>query len=298
MSSQPARSRGRGRGTGGPSRARGENRGRGRGRGIGRGGGGDGGGGGGSGDGGPSGSPHLGLGGRGSGRGAGPSRGRGGPPAGGSRAPRDVCNFYWTTGSCTKAFDCTWKHIAQTNAPENAPPPEDIDFFSTEGLAINNGVVVDEQHKLKPSEAHNHLKAFLGDHYHFENTMRIDGFARIFASVNDRNKFWVCEITRYCDIRSNFEGRTRIKRRYGKSCLYTTGLLIMTVLDVMQAFLDTIVHVRRHRMTFRISYITTTFRGTVFIVSETSFVTNPWPQTLVQCLKTYPSSDPYSLCSR
>lgn len=49
----------------------------------------------------------------------------------------------------------------------------------------------EDRHNLTPSEAHNHIKGFLGDNYHFENASRMQGFVRILASVNDRNKAWV-----------------------------------------------------------------------------------------------------------
>src|SRR4051812_40290030 len=95
--------RGRGkyytRGRGGDiGRGQGGDRGRGRGGDGGRGRGGDGGGGGGGGRG------------RGSGQGS-VDRGRGGSPIFQSaHAPRDVCNFFWTTGACARGFDCTFRH--------------------------------------------------------------------------------------------------------------------------------------------------------------------------------------------
>ncbi|EED78468.1 predicted protein [Postia placenta Mad-698-R] len=43
---------------------------------------------------------------------------------------------------------------------------------------------------LTPSGAHNYIKSFLGDNHHFENASKVQGFVRIVASVNDRNKSW------------------------------------------------------------------------------------------------------------
>ena len=75
------------------------------------------------------------------------------------------------------------------------------DFFSREGLAMNNGSVVDSQHTLRPNEAHNHLKPYLADNFVFRDANNVEGFSRIFASVNSRNKAWVrVTLIRLCDF--------------------------------------------------------------------------------------------------
>ena len=66
------------------------------------------------------------------------------------------------------------------------------DFFSPEGLAIGTGSLRQDRFNLNPSEVHNHLREFLGDTYHFDTVAQAQGFVRILASVNDRNKSWVC----------------------------------------------------------------------------------------------------------
>jgi hypothetical protein len=58
-------------------------------------------------------------------------------------------------------------------------------------LAINNGSVADSQYNLSPSEAHNHIKLYLFDNFVFRNAINVEGFSRIFASVNSRNRAWV-----------------------------------------------------------------------------------------------------------
>ena len=123
-------------------------------------------------------------------------RGRGGtPPIDRGTVPRGVCNFYWSSGACDRGFDCTFKHEPkpQVAASSSTTPPADYtpDFFSPEGLALNNGSVIDSQHTLRPSEAHNHLKLFLVDNFIFRDAINVEGFSRIFASVNSRNKSWV-----------------------------------------------------------------------------------------------------------
>ncbi|KAF8265013.1 hypothetical protein EI94DRAFT_400563 [Lactarius quietus] len=140
---------------------------------------------------------HGGRGGRGGATGNG--RGRGGtptPPVDRAGVPRGICNFYWSTGACDRLFDCTYKHevkpqtlvtpSASATDGEDQPP----DFFSREGLAINNGSVVDAQHTLRPNEAHNHLKRYLANNFVFRDANNVEGFSRIFASVNSRNAAW------------------------------------------------------------------------------------------------------------
>jgi len=135
---------------------------------------------------------------RGRGRGMGPSgnrgRGRGdAPPIDRAGTPRGVCRLYWSAGSCDREFDCTFQHQAKNPVSSSAAQPTDYtpDFFSLEGLATNNGSSVDPQHTLSPSEAHNHLKPFLRDNFAFRDAFHVEGFARILASVNSRNRAWV-----------------------------------------------------------------------------------------------------------
>ena len=148
----------------------------------------------------------------GGGRGPGPSghpsptrasgRGRGGPsvpPIDRTGVPRGICNFYWSTGACDRSFDCMFKHDArpgvQDSSPATRPTDYTPDFFSLEGLAVNNGSIVDTQHSLRPSEAHNHLRRYLFDNFVFRDAINVEGFSRILASVNSRNRAWVCNIT-------------------------------------------------------------------------------------------------------
>lgn len=111
-------------------------------------------------------------------------------------APPNVCNYFWNDGSCARSFDCSFRHLRKPTATSESEQPVLVDdtppdFFSTEGLALNNGTVREERFSLNPSEAHNHLRPFLRDNYHFETPAKIQGFVRILASVNDTNKTWV-----------------------------------------------------------------------------------------------------------
>ena len=123
-------------------------------------------------------------------------RGRG-TPIDRTGVPGGICAFYWSTGSCDRSFECTFKHEAKSSvlgtSVVSAAETEDQspDFFSREGLAMNNGSVVDSQHTLRPNEAHNHLRLYLANNFVFRDANNIEGFSRIFASVNSRNKAWV-----------------------------------------------------------------------------------------------------------
>jgi len=134
--------------------------------------------------------------GRGRGHDRGRGRGRGGmPPINRTSVPEGKCAFYWSTGACNRGFDCTFKHEArpgiQAPSPVGQPTDYTPDFFSPEGLAINNGSIIDSQHNLRPSEVHNHLKPYLLDNFVFRNAIHVEGFSRIFACVNARNRAWV-----------------------------------------------------------------------------------------------------------
>ncbi|KAI9068435.1 hypothetical protein FKP32DRAFT_1561707 [Trametes sanguinea] len=117
-------------------------------------------------------------------------------PAG---VPRNVCQFFWSTGSCARNFECNYRHVKQTGASEppstavgNPQGEEDVDFFSPDGLARNVGSVREDRFNLNPSEVHNHLRDFTRDRYRFDNAAQIQGFVKILGSVNDGNKNWVC----------------------------------------------------------------------------------------------------------
>ncbi|KAH9007625.1 hypothetical protein EDB83DRAFT_2236280 [Lactarius deliciosus] len=132
------------------------------------------------------------------GRGGADGRGRGGtPPIDRTGVPRGLCSFYWSTGACNRSFDCTFKHEVRSQVLETssvyATETEDQspDFFSREGLAMNNNSVMDSRHTLRPNEAHNHLKPYLANNFVFRDANNVEGFSRIFASVNSRNKAWV-----------------------------------------------------------------------------------------------------------
>lgn len=133
----------------------------------------------------------------------GPSSGRAPPtpppgqPSGVPRAPPRVCNFFWSSGTCSRGFECSFKHerspSATSTTGSTAPDQEEEepDFFSVEGLTAGNNSTRNEGHALTPSDAHNHLKAFLADNFRFENAAKVQGFVRILASINERNKAWV-----------------------------------------------------------------------------------------------------------
>ena len=132
------------------------------------------------------------------GRGGPNGRGRGGTPTvDRAGVPGGICAFYWSTGSCDRSFECIFKHEVKSSAlgtfAVSATETEDQspDFFSREGLAMNNGSVVDSQHTLRPNEAHNHLRLYLANNFVFRDANNVESFSRIFASVNSRNKAWV-----------------------------------------------------------------------------------------------------------
>ncbi|PIL30184.1 hypothetical protein GSI_07762 [Ganoderma sinense ZZ0214-1] len=128
---------------------------------------------------------------------------------GGSRPsglPPNTCQFFWTSGSCNRGFECSFRHVkgpGTTDAEDEATAAQgdgsegeesvDVDFFSPSGLAAGAGTARDDRLNLTPSEVHNHLKEFLKDDYRFESAAHVQGFVRLLASVNDSNKAWNTE---------------------------------------------------------------------------------------------------------
>ncbi|KAI0628064.1 hypothetical protein C8Q77DRAFT_1068619 [Trametes polyzona] len=113
--------------------------------------------------------------------------------------PRNVCQFFWSTGACAKGFECSFRHVQQTVpvapsqddiASSQSAEAAEVDFFSPEGLSAGSGLVLEDRFNLNPSEVHNHLKDFTRDRYHFEGASQVQGFVRVLASVNDSNKSW------------------------------------------------------------------------------------------------------------
>ncbi|KAJ3886388.1 hypothetical protein GG344DRAFT_69709 [Lentinula edodes] len=119
-----------------------------------------------------------------------------------SATPRNVCNFYWTTGQCNRGFDCVYRHVQQK--PDNSGatpdtteiPPEvrdELDFSTVEGLADINNIIPDPQYRCTPSQAHNDIKKFITDRYQFPSQdapSTMINFARILGSVDRRNGLW------------------------------------------------------------------------------------------------------------
>lgn len=118
-------------------------------------------------------------------------------------APRNACQFYWSTGSCNRSFECTFSHVRQPVSDNNGQDQGDnggaavahqrdaLNFFSPEGLAVSAGSVREQRHSFNPGEVHNHLKVFTKDNYRFEGAAQIQGFVRVLASVSDTNTSWV-----------------------------------------------------------------------------------------------------------
>ncbi|KAJ3852101.1 hypothetical protein EV368DRAFT_65176, partial [Lentinula lateritia] len=119
-----------------------------------------------------------------------------------SAPPRNVCNFYWTTGQCNRGFDCVFRHVQQKHnnggeTPDTTGiPPEvrdELDFSTVEGLADINNIIPDPQYRCSPSQAHNDIKGFIADRYQFPSQdapSTMIKFARILGSVDRRNGLW------------------------------------------------------------------------------------------------------------
>ncbi|KAJ7772619.1 hypothetical protein DFH07DRAFT_993348, partial [Mycena maculata] len=124
-------------------------------------------------------------------------------------APRGICKFYWSTGSCRREFDCIYRHTQNPASSPQATPsnPEPsgsttvnplAPFLTEAGLAKLTSSGSDlffppPSKALSPNEIHNHLKRFLRDDFRFEKTFDIYGFLVPLASIDTSNPRWAPE---------------------------------------------------------------------------------------------------------
>lgn len=146
--------------------------------------------------------------GRGRGRGGHASaRGRGGasspPPSPASSAPRGVCNFYWTSGRCTRKFDCRFSHVSSSSDSQRATLPptppgtgQTAPLLTNEGLTRLSGSGTDvffsqPSNPRTPTDTHNYLKKYLHDNFRFSKTFDVYAFVTLLSNINTSNNGWV-----------------------------------------------------------------------------------------------------------
>ena len=123
--------------------------------------------------------------------------------------PKGICRFYWENGSCKREFGCHFEHTRKTQSIVNGSPAARLTvtsqaaheliapFLTEKGLAKINGsgtdgfFAQDTSTSLSPTEAHNHLKRFLSDHFRFKYTFLIYAFLIPLSSANAANRLWV-----------------------------------------------------------------------------------------------------------
>lgn len=122
-------------------------------------------------------------------------------------APPRTCNFYWTTGQCDRGFDCTFKHQKNPNPKNNASSASDevedeedavnaaLEFFTMDNLTQLAGVGLTTTQEGTPENAHNAIKRYLGGGS-LNTPSDMKPLSSILASVNRRNRSWVCMILR------------------------------------------------------------------------------------------------------
>jgi hypothetical protein len=120
-------------------------------------------------------------------------------------APRNVCDFYWSTGQCNRGFDCTFKHQKDTkpqsrgaNTTGGVEAEEDaaneaLEFFTVDNLTQMAGVGLRSIQEGTPENAHNSIKQYLGVRS-LDGPSAMRPLASILASVNRRNHSWVCVV--------------------------------------------------------------------------------------------------------
>ncbi|GJJ08042.1 hypothetical protein Clacol_002249 [Clathrus columnatus] len=123
--------------------------------------------------------------------------------------PRGTCRFYWQQGNCHRGFECTYQHTRSPSDASLTPVADTVDsppdIFSIEGMMASTGIRTEHMEFMSPIQAHNHIKHFLRATYYFENAARVQGFVKVIASINDRNKAWA-----FLDLMVKGDGIVRI----------------------------------------------------------------------------------------
>lgn len=109
--------------------------------------------------------------------------------------PDGVCKVFWTSGSCPRAFECTFKHSKGSNASAGASPrPEILDDEScliadTLTALLDRCASYRDGDVLSPAQAMSKLEG------RFTNTLRtgaqVCDFVQVIRSVHARNRSWV-----------------------------------------------------------------------------------------------------------
>ena len=131
-----------------------------------------------------------------------PSFTRGGKSSAPSKphAPAGICDWFWSTGSCNRGFQCRFRHespedrpsrgveFTATNGPSSSQQGNDLSQLSN---ATTDALFSTAAKSRTPSEVHNILKRFLLDKYQFKSTLEMYGFAGLISEANSNNSSWV-----------------------------------------------------------------------------------------------------------
>ncbi|KAL5531131.1 hypothetical protein ACEPAG_4007 [Sanghuangporus baumii] len=124
------------------------------------------------------------------------------------RAPRGKCDFYWSTGTCKKAFECKFEHVLSPTAMserDNSARSEVRDisrnasmpYLSVSGLsdlAVSGGDTFrDPSMGFDPQQTQGYLARFLKDDFRFASAAEMCSFAKLLSSASSLNKSWSVE---------------------------------------------------------------------------------------------------------
>lgn len=100
------------------------------------------------------------------------------------RAPNGICNLFWTSGQCTRNFDCRFKHERQTPViSRRHGAPSATDLMSATSM--------NRERPFNATEVHNHLGRFLRDDYRFASPNDMYAFISLLGHATKENN-WVC----------------------------------------------------------------------------------------------------------
>ncbi|PCH43420.1 nucleoside triphosphate hydrolase protein [Wolfiporia cocos MD-104 SS10] len=121
----------------------------------------------------------------------------------GAKAPPGVCNIFWTTGDCSRGFNCRYRHVPSPSHLDSGSASTPtvardalVPFLTPEGLArlTNRGTdgffSIDTTKPLSPSEVQSYLSRFLFDSYRFRHAVDVYTFVSLLSNASANNAKW------------------------------------------------------------------------------------------------------------
>ncbi|KDQ16534.1 hypothetical protein BOTBODRAFT_107034 [Botryobasidium botryosum FD-172 SS1] len=142
-----------------------------------------------------------------------------------AHAPGNMCNFYWSTGSCDRGHSCRFQHTvnpalrASISSPASdntaVMTPQSIVGLLTENaldkLSGSSNDILFSTSGFSPATANHHMKKFLHPKFSFKTPQEMMQFINLLSSANSENGSWTPNDGQVCSVQCRHgEGIRRI----------------------------------------------------------------------------------------